>query len=202
MYKTMNINEAIRENKGLIYEVINRYYYNKKYDFVRDDLFQVGQLSLYKAIQTFDESKNIKFSTFAMTVIKNDLLKFATRDYEKYSGVINDTETSLNSTIGNDDDMNMEDRLGIEEDFSELEGSELLSYIRERKSEKVVKMVMMLSEGYTYEEVGKKLGCSKQYVNSTMKKLAEELSRSSFMAYQIIKRKFSLYFLKNISKKC
>lgn len=189
MYKTMNINEAIRENKGLIYEVINRYYYNKKYDFVRDDLFQVGQLSLYKAIQTFDENKNIKFSTFAMTVIKNDLLKFATRDYEKYSGVINDTETSLNSTVSNDDDMSMEDRLGIEEDFSELEGSELLSYIRERKSEKVVKMVMMLSEGYTYQEVGKKLGCSKQYVNSTMKKLAEELSRSSFMAYQIIKRK-------------
>ena len=54
---------------------------------------------------------------------------------------------------------------------------------------KVVKMVELLAEGYTYQEVGKKLGCSKQYVNSTMKKLAEELSRSSFMAYQIIKRR-------------
>ena len=174
---------------GLVYKVINEQYYDKKYEFTKEDMVQTGLLALYKAIQTFDENKNIKFSTFAMTVIKNDLLKFATRDYEKYSGVINDTETSLNSTVSNDDDMCIEDRLGIEEDFSELEGSELLSYIRERKSEKVVKMVMMLSEGYTYEEVGKKLGCSKQYVNSTMKKLAEELSRSSFMAYQIIKRK-------------
>lgn len=189
MYKCININETIKENMGLVYKVINEQYYDKKYEFTKEDMVQTGLLALYKAIQTFDESKNIKFSTFAMTVIKNDLLKFATRDYEKYSGVINDTETSLNSTIGNDDDMSMEDRLGIEEDFSELEGSELLSYIRERKSEKVVKMVMMLSEGYTYEEVGKKLGCSKQYVNSTIKKLADELSHSSFMAYQIIKRK-------------
>lgn len=189
MYKCININETIKENMGLVYKVINEQYYDKKYEFTKEDMVQTGLLALYKAIQTFDENKNIKFSTFAMTVIKNDLLKFATRDYEKYSGVINDTETSLNSTVSNDDDMSMEDRLGIEEDFSELEGSELLSYIRERKSEKVVKMVMMLSEGYTYEEVGKKLGCSKQYVNSTMKKLAEELSRSSFMAYQIIKRK-------------
>lgn len=189
MYKCININETIKENMGLVYKVINEQYYDKKYEFTKEDMVQTGLLALYKAIQTFDENKNIKFSTFAMTVIKNDLLKFATRDYEKYSGVINDTETSLNSTVSNDDDMSMEDRLGVEEDFSELEGSELLSYIRERKSEKVVKMVMMLSEGYTYEEVGKKLGCSKQYVNSTMKKLAEELSRSSFMAYQIIKRK-------------
>ena len=189
MYKCININETIKENMGLVYKVINEQYYDKRYEFTKEDMVQVGLLALYRAIQTFDENKNIKFSTFAMTVIKNDLLKFATRDYEKYSGVINDTETSLNSTVSNDDDMSIEDRLGIEEDFSELEGSELLSYIRERKSEKVVKMVMMLSEGYTYEEVGKKLGCSKQYVNSTMKKLAEELSRSSFMAYQIIKRK-------------
>lgn len=189
MYKCININETIKENMGLVYKVINEQYYDKKYEFTKEDMVQTGLLALYKAIQTFDENKNIKFSTFAMTVIKNDLLKFATRDYEKYSGVINDTETSLNSTVSNDDDMSIEDRLGIEEDFSELEGSELLSYIRERKSEKVVKMVMMLSEGYTYEEVGKKLGCSKQYVNSTMKKLADELSHSSFMAYQIIKRK-------------
>ena len=189
MYKCININETIKENMGLVYKVINEQYYDKRYEFTKEDMVQVGLLALYRAIQTFDENKNIKFSTFAMTVIKNDLLKFATRDYEKYCGVINDTETSLNSTVSNDDDMSMEDRLGVEEDFSELEGSELLSYIRERKSEKVVKMVMMLSEGYTYEEVGKKLGCSKQYVNSTMKKLADELSHSSFMAYQIIKRK-------------
>lgn len=189
MYKCININETIKENMGLVYKVINEQYYDKKYEFTKEDMVQTGLLALYKAIQTFDENKNIKFSTFAMTVIKNDLLKFVTRDYEKYSGIINDTETSLNSTISNDDDMSMEDRLGIEEDFSELEGSELLSYIRERKSEKVVKMVMMLSEGYTYEETGKKLGCSKQYVNSTMKKLADELSHSSFIAYQIIKRR-------------
>ena len=189
MYKCININETIKENMGLVYKVINEQYYDKKYEFTKEDMVQTGLLALYRAIQTFDENKNIKFSTFAMTVIKNDLLKFATRDYEKYSGVINDTETSLNSTVGNDDDMSMEDRLGIEEDFSGLEETELLNYIKERKSEKVVKMVELLAEGYTYQEVGDKLGCSKQYVNSTMKKLADELSHSSFMAYQIIKRK-------------
>ena len=84
MYKCININETIKENMGLVYKVINEQYYDKKYEFTKEDMVQTGLLALYKAIQTFDENKNIKFSTFAMTVIKNDLLKFATRDYEKY----------------------------------------------------------------------------------------------------------------------
>lgn len=190
MYKCININETIKENMGLVYKVINEQYYDKKYEFTKEDMVQTGLLALYRAIQTFDENKNIKFSTFAMTVIKNDLLKFATRDYEDYSGVINNTITSLNEKYDDENENNnLEGMLGVEEDFSGLEETELLNYIKERKSEKVVKMVELLAEGYTYQEVGDKLGCSKQYVNSTMKKLADELSHSSFMAYQIIKRK-------------
>mgnify|MGYP003510289439 FL=1 len=66
MYKCININETIKENMGLVYKVINEQYYDKKYEFTKEDMVQTGLLALYKAIQTFDENKNIKFSTFAM----------------------------------------------------------------------------------------------------------------------------------------
>lgn len=191
MYKNIDINETIKENIGLVYEVINRNYFDKRYEFAKEDMVQVGLISLYKAIQTFDESKNLKFSTFATSIIKNDLCNFIQRDYKRYSGVLDDSVSSINENLDKDGEGNnsIESTLSMDEDFSELEGLELLTYIRERKSEKVVRMVELLAQGYTNEEVGNILGCSKQNVNATMKRLAEELRSSSFMAYQIIKGK-------------
>ena len=69
MYKCININETIKENMGLVYKVINEQYYDKKYVFTKEDMVQTGLLALYKAIQTFDENKNIKFSTFLLVRI-------------------------------------------------------------------------------------------------------------------------------------
>lgn len=40
-----------------------------------EDIFQIGCIGLIKAGKTFDESKNIKFSTYATTCIKQEILK-------------------------------------------------------------------------------------------------------------------------------
>jgi len=56
--------------------ILARKYANSQHE--EEDLFQEGQIAYLRAIQTFDESKNIKIEAYATRVIKNrfiDLLR-------------------------------------------------------------------------------------------------------------------------------
>lgn len=56
------VNEIICHNYGLILKMLNRY---SNSFFSNEDLFSLGILGLYKAIDRFDVSKGYKFSTYA-----------------------------------------------------------------------------------------------------------------------------------------
>ena len=67
--------ELILGNKRLVWNVVH-----KKFGGVRivekDDLFQIGCIGLIKAIDTFDFSYKVKFSSYAIPIITNEILKF------------------------------------------------------------------------------------------------------------------------------
>ena len=53
-----------------------------------DDLFQVGCIGLLKAIQNFDETKLVRFSTYGVPIIYSSRkIKRRTYDYEKCDGI-------------------------------------------------------------------------------------------------------------------
>ena len=54
--------EMVQGNLRLVLSVIQRF--NNRGEYV-DDLFQVGCIGLMKAIDNFDLSQNVKFSTYA-----------------------------------------------------------------------------------------------------------------------------------------
>ena len=58
--------ELIQGNLRLVLSVIQRF--NNRGEYV-DDLFQVGCIGLMKAIDNFDLSQNVKFSTYAVPMI-------------------------------------------------------------------------------------------------------------------------------------
>jgi len=60
-------------NIGLIYMVLERFK-NTSYDY--EDLFQVGSIGLLKAIDKFDFSFNVRFSTYAVPMIIGEIKKF------------------------------------------------------------------------------------------------------------------------------
>ena len=84
----------------------------------REDFFQIGAVSLIKAVNKFDVTNNIKFSTYAIHVIRNDILQ-ELRRRKKHQNVISyDIEISnsghdksifLSDTIS--DDKFVEDNL-------------------------------------------------------------------------------------------
>src|SRR5690625_146437 len=57
----------VERNVRLVWSVVQRFI-NRGYD--PDDLFQIGSIGLMKAIDKFDLSYNVRFSTYAVPMIK------------------------------------------------------------------------------------------------------------------------------------
>lgn len=70
--------EFVRGNLRLVLSVIQRF--NNRGENV-DDLFQVGCIGLIKAIDNFDTSLMVKFSTYAVPMIIGELRRYL-RDYQ------------------------------------------------------------------------------------------------------------------------
>lgn len=193
MNTTINYNEMIEENMGLIYNVIHRSFPTYKEQY-QEEMVQIGMISLFKAIKNFDESKGIKFSTLATTIIKNDLYTFVTNDIKRYQGVTDGYCVSTNEIFGNDDESTLENLLGTESDYySNIQISSISQFIM-TKDEKIQNIVKMLIEGYTNKEIGEYYGCSKQRINQIIQKLRKEIVQefkndSEFLAWQIINTK-------------
>lgn len=79
-------NMLINQNYPLVKSVIRRYR-NKGVDY--DDLFQLGCVGFVKAINNFDSSFNVKFSTYAVPMIAGEVKRFLRDDgYIKVSRAI------------------------------------------------------------------------------------------------------------------
>ena len=64
--------KLIKENKGLICSIINKY--ARYYEF--DDLYQVSIIGIMKAWKNYKEDKNVKFTTYAYKYILSEVIAF------------------------------------------------------------------------------------------------------------------------------
>lgn len=65
--------EFIQGNLRLVLSVIQRF--NNRGEHI-DDLFQVGCIGLIKAIDNFDVSQNVRFSTYAVPMIIGEIRRY------------------------------------------------------------------------------------------------------------------------------
>ncbi|MBE7038666.1 MAG: RNA polymerase sporulation sigma factor SigF [Ruminococcaceae bacterium] len=64
-------------NIGLVWSVARKFN-NRGYDL--EDIFQIGCIGILKAIKNFDESFNVKFSTYAVPLIMGEIKRFLRDD--------------------------------------------------------------------------------------------------------------------------
>ena len=69
--------QAVRENSGLIWSIVRRYYGR---GVEAEDLYQLGCLGFLKAIQGFDFSYGTCFSTYAVPKIAGEIRRFLRDD--------------------------------------------------------------------------------------------------------------------------
>lgn len=69
--------QLVEENVGLIWCVVKRFYGRGT---EAEDLFQIGSIGLLKAIDKFDVSYDVKFSTYAVPMISGEIKRFLRDD--------------------------------------------------------------------------------------------------------------------------
>lgn len=69
--------ELVSLNLGLVWSIVKRFN-NRGYEL--EDLFQIGSIGLLKAIDKFDFSYNVKFSTYAVPMIMGEIRRYIRDD--------------------------------------------------------------------------------------------------------------------------
>ncbi len=69
--------QLVLENMGLIWSIVKRF---SGRGYEAEDLFQIGSIGLIKAIDKFDLSYDVKFSTYAVPMITGEIRRFLRDD--------------------------------------------------------------------------------------------------------------------------
>ena len=95
----------IEKNMGLVWSVVRRFSHR---GYEPEDLFQIGVIGLMKAIDYFDTSYNVKFSTYAVPMISGEIKRFLrddgmikiSRSLKDYAWKIQKAREELNNKNG------------------------------------------------------------------------------------------------------
>ena len=149
-----------------------------------EDLISIGTIGLMKAINTFNNGKNIKLATYASRCIENEILMYLRRS-NKTKG-----EISIDEPLNQDGDGNellLSDILGTEEDITsrriEDEVDKALLKISIEKLSKRERNIMELRFGFsngeekTQKEVADMLGISQSYISRLEKKIINKMKK-------------------------
>ena len=187
-----DMNDGNDEAKNILIERNLRLvaHISKKYattNIDQDDLISIGTIGLIKAINSFDNSKNIRLATYAARCIDNEILMFI-RSNKKTKA-----ELFLNESIGKDKDDNEitlldvieKEEMCVDDEIDlRLKIKQLYNKMKEILKDRE-KLILELRFGLggkmpkTQHEIAKMLGISRSYVSrietKAINKLATEI---------------------------
>lgn len=170
----MKTENLILENQALIKHIVNRM--GLAHNF--EEYFSAGQIGLIKAANTFDESKGIKFSTYAGKCIGQEILHkmyYQNRNKRKHNynlisfdENVGDTETTFYEII--------DSGVNLEEDFIKQEKIKLLYKIiaiLESRDRYMICHYFGLGnyEKLTLKQIDERLGLKKRSTEFRIKKI-------------------------------
>ena len=150
--------EIIEENKGMVIELVNRFYKKSPmYEF--EDLLQVALIAMVKAHRAYETDKSL-FSTFATICMRNDLIKFVNKNKKT-----KDREVTLSSPMEN----NFFSK--TEEDYDE--------YIPDDLTSEEMAIFYYKKVGYKDFEIRDILGASKKEYREIVKSCFKKVAKSN-----------------------
>lgn len=180
----MDRQKLVEENVKLVYEVAHKYKYLCCTTVDFDDLVSIGYIGLVKASKSYDDTKNIKFSTLAFVCIKNEILReFVNKQYR-----FNDTNTvSLNTVFQPKHDVDCielhelisDDKMG---DYLEnLDNKILIDNIYEKCTDKEKRVIDLYLEGFSLKDISIKVGCHWTTVSKIISNLKRYMGGEMYM---------------------
>ena len=181
-----NKNEVARE-KLIEHNLRLVVYIAKKFEnsgIELEDLISVGAIGLIKAIQTFNNDKNIKLATYASRCIENEIL-MQLRKVSKVKGEISLDEPLNCDSDGNEllladvlcfEDENVSKNLDLDLEKQLLFNS--LHKLQKREQEiMILRFGLFGKEEKTQKEVADFLGISQSYISRIEKKILNKMKK-------------------------
>jgi len=167
-------NILIERNLRLVAHIVKKF---ESKNTSSDDLISIGTIGLIKGIDSYNDSKKTKITTYAARCIENEILMYF-RSTKKSAG-----DVSLNDSIGFDKDGNEISLIDVLKDnttdFAELVHtkdnikllSNYLTLLNEREKEIIVKRYGLLNQKEkTQKEIATELHISRSYVSRIEKR--------------------------------
>ena len=167
-------NKLIEHNLRLVAHIVKKF---DTKDIDTDDLISIGTIGLIKGIDTYNNDKKTKITTYAARCIQNELLMYFRAN--KHSN----TTVSLNDAIGYDKDGNEINLIDVIKDkqkdlFDQLEIknnvtllNKYLNLLNKREQEIIIKRYGLFNtKEMTQKEIAKNLKISRSYVSRIEKR--------------------------------
>ena len=173
--------KLIEHNIRLVIYEVNGRFNTLEYD--KSELVSIGILGLVKAVDTYDASKKIEFSTYAARCIDNEILMFIRR-LKKEKCV-----DSLDRPISGDEEdkaIKLEDVIKSDEDIqTSYEGKEIYAQIRKivyslpERERKIIMLSFGFYDGRVYKqkEIADKLNISRSYASRLIAKIVKKIKK-------------------------
>ncbi|UKI51863.1 MAG: sigma-70 family RNA polymerase sigma factor [Clostridium sp.] len=169
--------KLITDNMRLVYHMYGKIGDGPIKENYKEDIISEGMLGLCKAADTFDESRGVRFSTYAAMCIRNAMLMFIRKTSKHYPH-----EVSLNMVIGRDAEDSVLTLADVIEDESQSEDEIITRIMLEDFEEKQTpidkKIINELKQGKRQIEIGRELrNESSTGFKANSKKMREKVSK-------------------------
>lgn len=188
--KSKKQKELVLNNQKLVYHLVNKMQgidYHEKEEF-----YSVGMVGLIKAAITFDESKNIKFTTYASKCIINEInMQFRrnkghSKDISIETCISQETEITLAEVIP-DPKRKFTELIEEKEVFIQF----IHFILNSLKPRDRLIMLYQISD-MNQRKIAKELNTSQSYVSRLIKKLGKEVKKNYLTTKQHFKEGFSM----------
>lgn len=132
-----------------------------------DDLFSVGLIGVVKAVNTFKPDKGVKFTTYAASVIRNEIL--VTFRKKRIIPIFSlDEPCGLgNGNLADFSEMIADSRRFEEEVIVDMQMKQVLSALNDREK----KIISLIMDGKTQYEIADILGLSQSRISRIIKSI-------------------------------
>ena len=152
-------NKIVEENVGLVRAVVKRFL-NRGHE--AEDLFQIGSIGLIKAIDKFDLSFEVKFSTYAEVCIVNSMKSYAAKCSNKSYETVSLDDIGIDAPS---QEKNPESIYVDKEFFSEL-----WRIIDNELSDLERQVFIFFIQGDDYHQISAELGISEKSVDNALQR--------------------------------
>jgi len=174
---TQAYEDLYRQNEKLIWFVVHKF---KNSDVEAEDLFGIATLGFVRAVNKFDASKGLKFSSYVIAVIYNQIRIYLRDNRRRFIKKVSLDEVWRANASGDEIsliDITPSDSESIlEKLIGEEEISDLRNLIKELKPKQQV-ITNSYLKGKTQLEIAKEIGITQSQISRKLKAVIEELKK-------------------------